>query len=740
MSVYLLCSLLWGGVYLRSIWAPLSVGYLVSAMGALISLLPLSASTLQLMAPEQSSIWMTLSELISSERGPLGQMTMSVTPVETVSWLTLQGVCLSVAYVAYHLHRERTPVLIALGVLGPALTCYGLAHAILGLQSIYGLYESLDREALTGFVTPVINKNSAASVTLLSGLCALGVGLHKRALSAQDRQRDQRPSLWLALFALSALGVFLSGSRVAQVCLITGSGVIALRARATRQPSAHRGAWLAMSVAGVTLALTVVIALEWRALSQLILGLSPATRSHLAEDYPYPRLLVWADCWSYLQRYGLWGTGRGSFGEVYMSIQSFSGRLWISHPESHPIQQLAEGGALGLVGGVLIPMWAWIRWWRRSLNQAHLSAFGLWVGLGAVGIHQLCDFGFEYLGLSVPVAVGWGLLWSYLPTHEAQEEQVLRTQSRRWRLCSSSGLVCSSLLLCAVHYSYAQQELRLREAVIQARVEPNEQAGLKALMYHPASAHLSLELLTQKMSAWVSDEGASLSDAQRAKLSKWLRYVKRRGPRMSSPYQIEARLFREEGHPALASLSYSLALNHAPWRFDTLMQELKAEHLMDPQLLIERLRAPYIRTVLERFGPAEVARLATRSGDWRGGLYVSDDSSAGQRATLLKACAQVRTDGEGASLCVPLMREMTVRITQALRAQKGSAQSAESVGEAESALRLDLLTAERVSQRLGALSSVKLPERRARREGLLERDRQRLDRRAGRWGLENRAH
>lgn len=703
VSVYLLCVLLWSRRYLRSMWGLLCLGYLVSAFGACISLLTLSQSTLNSIAPLNAELWRGLSELLNDQLGALGAERLSVTPVETYAWLCLQLTSLSAAYVAYHLHRARTPVLIALGALGPLLTVAGLTHAALNLSAIYGLYQSLDRESLTGFVTPVINRNTAASVMLLSALTSLGVGLHRRALAQEGARGGEQAGWWLTAASVSALGLTLCGSRAALIAGVVGGGVMLFRAM--RLSGKRLFCALSVTLLG---ALCAGLSLEWGSLWQLTESTPLRGRSHLADPHAYPRLMVWGDCLAYLKRSWLWGTGRGSFGEVYMSLQSFSARMWISHPENHPLQQLIEGGVIGFLGGVIIPIWAWLRWWRRSLNQAHLSAFGLWVALAAVCVHQLFDFGFEYLGLSVPVAIAWGLLWSYLPAHEEREEALLRSRSRGLRLACACGVGISSLSLGGVQYWQSHQGLRLREAVIEARVSPELGArSLRALAAHPASAHLSLEHLLHQVRASLSisrtHRQEDTSDT-RAHLWRWLRHVKRRGPQLSAPYQLEARLLRAEGLDELASLSYARALNQAPWRFKLITEELTKQTLMSPQLLARPLQAPYLRVVQARFGAEQSVALIEASAAWRESLYHAEEQVSSElhalRAAILNACAEVSIESRGASSCLILLRELQAQLRAQRSSQKKQAQGSQHTALSLSRLMLDEQSASCLSDHL----------------------------------------
>jgi len=687
-----LCGLglvLLSGAYLRSLRLLMFSGSLLSVAGALISLIPLSTQTVKASGSGVMTIWAQLAELAAGEGAMSPSWTLSVTPVETLGWVALELCCLTVAYLALHLHRERRVSLIGLASVGPLLTILGLAHAGLGLDKIYGLYQSVDREALRGFYTPMINQNSAASLMLLSALSALGVGLHQLSREEREGLGSREHRWWLSAACVSSFGVALCSSRAALLALIIGLISLVWTARAQLK---LRPLYVGLGALALLLSLRAV---EWGSLMSLMSwGAERGEGSFLSERHPYPRLLVWRDCLSYLQQHWLWGSGRGSFGEVYMSFQSFSARMWISHPESHPLQQLSEGGLLGFIGGVSLPLIAWWTWLRRSMGRAHLSALGLWVALGAVCAHQLADFGFERAGLSLPVAVAWGLLWSYLPARDEQRERLLRERSRARRAFMLITLGVGLASSIALYYASAREGLKLRDVALKERsseLKP-DRVSVSALSLHPASAHIAQELLLQRARLWLSSSARPLSEEEAASLRRWLRFVKLRGPQQSVPFQVEGRLLRLEGLGELAGLSYRAALARAPWRFRELSDELLKGGLVRPDYVPSRSRAAFMRRVYEQLGSLAFVRLSLAREGWRRrltGLESHQDqegasSVAQQRAVILKACATQRARLEGSEGCLTLLSEM----------QRGAAETLEQLGlEHREALELDYLSA-----------------------------------------------
>jgi hypothetical protein len=687
----------WEKKRLSSVLSWLSAGYLVSALGGLISLLPLTLEQLTHLSPQVGARWRELAALINE---PL-EVSLTLTPVETWTWLTLELSCVVVAYVAAHTHRDRRPILSALALIGPLLTLLGALHAVLGLEAVYGLYQSLDREALRGFVTPMINLNHAASLMSLSALVSLGLGLHTlKTTQKESRQSTLSAKVWLGGALISALGVMISGSRAASVALFFGV-IVSMRRAIKRGLNLNRSLkrglsrelnplWTALAVLSFTvLLLSTLLWGGWAQFSALIIS-SESDGSFLSDPNAYPRLSVWRDTILYIKDHALWGSGRGSFGEVFTSYQQFATRLWASSPESHPLQQLTEGGFLGLIGGVALPLIGWRVWWRRSRGEAHETAFGLWVGLGVVGAHQLVDFGFEYAGLSVPVAVAWGLLWSYLPI----KERLLKKRTLMFQPTKLALIVLLLLLGVSVWKQQSSAAWRLRPLSqelsalvpqLHQRADNHEFESVltSALKHHPASAHLGLYGALSRAdelfkSAQIQDPQGKEHEALSAleqELSAWLKYTRARARYLSSLSQLEARLLRAQGFPELAALSYHRALQEAPWRFKELASELIETGAWSLQLLTPSVRAPFVRLVRDQQGVEAMLEALQKELTSAPELIVNKNRAREREAIALRRLALIYC-GQRAyraqEACRSLMGIFAQRLKQSLRSQEAT--------------------------------------------------------------------
>ena len=597
-------------------------GPLLSLLGALISLVPLGW-----LRPHLSE---GLSSYLAQLTDPLGAAALgaapwggtSLTPAETLSWAALQATFCLTSYLSYHLHPHRLYALRGLALSGAALTLYGLAHETLGLQEVYGLYASSDRDALTGFITPIINKNSASSLMLLSALTSLGLA------SSQGRP-------WLLSAALSALGVWRCEARGALLAGLLALGALALLhpPRALRHLSEGRGRRLTLTITLALIGAALTLSAWWTRATHL----AQLAKASWSTPTPYPRFQVWRDALAIAQERWALGVGRGAFGEVFTRHQTFSHRQWISHVESHPLEQLIEGGALGLLGGALLPAAAWVAWRVKARGESHVAATALWLGIGAVGLHQCLDFGLNQAGLALPLAVAWGALWSYLgrgAPHAAEvsggeeEEGRAGPQRRRGaRVICCAALLTALLSALALHTAPSQLRPTLARLAHARSAEEGAALGKNALQFHPTSAHITQQVAlgyARALGLWRDEEAPPALDPSpqaptaphESALRRWLHETQRRAPRFATPSLISARLHAREGLPELADLSYLRALNLAPWRLKEVLTERRARRsgrVLELSPLRPELRAPALEELRRLTGDPREARRALRT-------------------------------------------------------------------------------------------------------------------------------
>ncbi|MCS7311822.1 MAG: O-antigen ligase family protein [Acidobacteria bacterium] len=117
---------------------------------------------------------------------------------------------------------------------------------------------------------------------------------------------------------------------------------------------------------------------------------------------PGRRLRAWWDTLRLISRFPVWGTGLGTFGEAFYSVQSFysTGQWNAAHNEL--LQWVSDTGLVGLTA---LAVWlvALIRWFRRTPIRSGtlgLWAWGCQIGLAYFVLDSLVD-----LDLRIPTNV-----------------------------------------------------------------------------------------------------------------------------------------------------------------------------------------------------------------------------------------------------------------------------------------------------------------------------------------------
>lgn len=117
---------------------------------------------------------------------------------------------------------------------------------------------------------------------------------------------------------------------------------------------------------------------------------------------PGRRLGAWRDTLRLIGRFPVWGTGLGTFGEAFYSVQSFysSGRWNAAHNEL--LQWVSDTGLVGLAA-LAVWLTALVRWFRRTPMES--GTLGLWAWGCRMGLaYFVLDSMFD-LNLRIPTNV-----------------------------------------------------------------------------------------------------------------------------------------------------------------------------------------------------------------------------------------------------------------------------------------------------------------------------------------------
>jgi O-antigen ligase len=362
----------------------------LAALGAYgwLQALPWPAGLVRALSPGHAGLFARAAVLLPLEVSPPSpslSVAPSISRTVGLTFLAAAGALVAAA-VAGHSRRRRRILALGLlaGTLGPFL--YGLRLWLAHSKSIWGIYVQGDSTRLRGtFVNP--NHFAVWLEIALAAALALVWWAFRRARyepRLEPRLLFVVPPvlLWLTLF----VGLAFSGSRAGLAAALFGLAAQGL-ALGGRQRSV-KPVLAVLALMGVGLLAVLGTDLRqgfgrWMASSGLGTGGG--------------RLAVYGATWDLIERFPVFGTGLGTFREVFPLVQpkDAPGVWW--HAHSDALELLLTGGivacALALWGA-----WALVRRLLRVLADGERSEDKA-VALAAVGAfatfaaHELVDFG-----------------------------------------------------------------------------------------------------------------------------------------------------------------------------------------------------------------------------------------------------------------------------------------------------------------------------------------------------------
>lgn len=366
---------------------------------------------------------------------------------------------------------------------GSAVALIGFAQEAMSFQAIYGVYAArdVDLHLLPSMMGTFVNPNHQSGLLLL-GIFAAGslaadqhrLGLNTRDPSKVDRYGDRFLAAMAALTVqVPALVMSLSRGAIVVLLLLAPVAIwLGLRHQRSERQSQRRRSRLmsplrAVVVVGlVGLFLLVAQHGAWRELGTLLDLADP----EVAQDSKF-RIL--GDALPMLQLSPWIGIGRGAFIDVFGPYDSEPSHILHTHLESAPMAALVEWGPV--FGGALIV--GAMAWWLNAMvahreRQDGAARQLLLLGLLAVGLQNLVDFGFEFLGVTAPAVALAGALspkpsWRWAPSRA------------RW----VGGVALVGALAMAFVYRgdvFSQRPL-VDTAVLAGQIDPQSKAALRPL-------------------------------------------------------------------------------------------------------------------------------------------------------------------------------------------------------------------------------------------------------------------
>jgi hypothetical protein len=383
----------------------LSLGLVAVAL-TFLQWAPLTAPVVELVAPRLSGL--TELALAGTETPTWGRISIlpGATGLEVARLTSLCALFLASAQFSWRLIGG----LVALA--GTCVTLVGLGQSAVGASRIYGVYEPLDRAISAqdhGMLTSFVNPNHQAMLMVLGFFCALALAIERRSTRAREGKRG--PSLGTmdvrlaatAAACLQAAGIILSMSRAAFLAWLLVSlvaFVLSWRGRAGSSMKMRKLRPLALPGLGLLAVLATVVIVGnrgmWAEIALLTDPSSTELKLHTVRD-SVP--LIWLS--------PILGTGRGTFIDLFPSVDAHASAKLVTHLESAPLVMLVEWGLLfGAVALVAVVVW-WLKAFRSSGSVARKIAL---CGLLAVALQSLGDFGLEFLGVAAPACAVAGSL------------------------------------------------------------------------------------------------------------------------------------------------------------------------------------------------------------------------------------------------------------------------------------------------------------------------------------------
>jgi tetratricopeptide (TPR) repeat protein len=521
----------------------LALGLAAGAVVVALQLVPLPPGLLRLLSPNAAA-------LFDETLRPLGRwpaarpLTLAVG--ETALLLVVAVGVAAAAAAAAFLGEKRDRV----DTLLKAITATGLVAVLFGMgAALFGF------GPLLGPTATFVNPNHLAGFLQLAAWPAFGF-----ALRARGRERMG----WLAVFALTAVGIFLSLSRGGITAFFVSAGLSSVlavlhghtpltvsmfgRERRERSPSLTpspgmeagllgmrglEGGWksLARSLAlpvGVAAALAIA---AWLALDPILSELK--TLSGAGEEV---KLALWPDGLRLIRQFPVTGIGRGAFATVYPALKTEPLQTTFTHLENTWLQLPVDLGLLPGLALLVLFGWAWLAAARqRDLSRPMIGALA---GAAGVAAHNLVDFSFELSGVAIPFAIVLGLASRAMP---------------RVRISRRAGLAAVLLLSAlggaglAIHRRQVGDDVAERIARAGTVQEATSLAG-QALSWRPAD--------------WLPQAAAGVRIVAAGKCSEglpWLVRAMTRNPTAPEPHRYAARCLWGGGKEALAKREYRLA-------------------------------------------------------------------------------------------------------------------------------------------------------------------------------------
>jgi tetratricopeptide (TPR) repeat protein len=507
------------------------VGLVILALVMVAQLVPLPAFVVRLLSPQAA-------DLFERHLRPIGAWPaarpLSLDPAQTalefaksVTWAT---VAVAASIVATDKHR-RDAMLRAIALAGPFVVAAVFAGKLSG-------YAPLLEPRF-----PFVNPNHLAGFLQLAAWPALGFGL---------RERGPARVSWLAAFAFTGSGIFLSLSRAGIGAFVIGTGLFAalyVRSRRVESPTAAprptfletfrsgpkavlRAAWANASMVS-TVAVSAVLALAaFLALDRIVSEMRTVSEASTTAV----KLGLWPAALTVMRAFPITGIGRGAFASVFPAFNSEPIQATFTHVENEWLQLPVDLGVIPGVAGILLFAWAWFATARR--RELSRPVMGALAGVGALVAQNVFDFGLEIAGVAIPFALATGMF-------------ARKARSHRFPRWAVRGVAVSLAALAGVGIAVYQAHDPEGDALRVSEAGTADEAlalAIDSIRWHPAD--------------WVPPAAVATKlagELRCAEAAPWLERAAERNPSAPETHLGAARCYAIGGKTALAKREYRLA-------------------------------------------------------------------------------------------------------------------------------------------------------------------------------------
>lgn len=403
-------------------WVPSIVGGLI-----IFQLLPLPESLLRGLIPSEGLV----------EEIRTGSLTVAPYDTSTMMLVYFTYVtALILVALSGKLRNGRKRIVYGLLFLGFFEAAYGLVQYLTGWQYIFGYEKTFFRDEATG---TYINRSHFAGLLemiipfaggiALAHASAFGNGLRRgvRGIVAAARTGDahfQKTVLWGLLTGLMLLSLLLSKSRMGTV-----AGFFSLAIMVFIFWLFTREYRIGVLLLG-GIVLIAFLFLVWVGIDPVAERFETLASSGATEALP--RLTIWENSLSLIQRRPWFGSGLGSFSTIYTTVQNHHLDKVVHHAHNDYLEVAAELGipaAMLLFGGILVLWTKAILRIRATANvMDSATLYGCVGSISAILLHSFTDFNLFIPANGLIFCVVLGI--TYLETIGPSPQQAVKGMRR----------------------------------------------------------------------------------------------------------------------------------------------------------------------------------------------------------------------------------------------------------------------------------------------------------------------